>query len=254
MASWSKESHASCTMSGFAWVSGRRGMNSVQQSAASCADMSYVPISCARRMISCLSEPMSGRSTGMLTISFTTEMFSSVCDATWPSDSPVTSAFAPSKRAMRSATANITLRYVMMRRLCGTHSDISRCFCPNGTTYRRPTMPDGAIALMMSWHRYSLVSAVIGRPEKCTGTHTAPRRPTIHVATGESKPLDRSVTTLPAVPTGRPPTPTPVSVYTYTLAFTTITMTVTSGWCISTFLSGNFSHRTLPTRRLMSSV
>ena len=59
----------------------------------------------------------------------------------------------------------------------------------------------------MSWQSHSLVSEVCGRPEKCTGMHVAPRRPTIQVATGESKPLESSVTTLPAVPTGRPPTP-----------------------------------------------
>ena len=59
----------------------------------------------------------------------------------------------------------------------------------------------------MSWVSHSEASLVMGRPEKCTGTHVAPRRPTIHVATGESKPLESSVTTLPAVPTGRPPAP-----------------------------------------------
>ena len=66
----------------------------------------------------------------------------------------------------------------------------------------------------MSWQRYSLVSDTMGRPEKCTGTQVAPRRPTIQVATGESKPLERSVTTLPAVPTGSPPTPGPEAQYT----------------------------------------
>ena len=34
MASWSKVSHASCTSRMRAWVSGRRGMKSVQQSGA----------------------------------------------------------------------------------------------------------------------------------------------------------------------------------------------------------------------------
>ena len=69
-------------------------------------------------------------------------------------------------------------------------------------------MPAGSKARTMSLQRYSLVSAVMGLPEKCTGTQTAPRLPTIHVATGESKPLESSVTTFPAVPTGSPPTPT----------------------------------------------
>ena len=37
--------------------------------------------------------------------------------------------------------------------------------------------------------------------------HTAPRRASFHVATGESMPLDSRHTTLPELPTGKPPTP-----------------------------------------------
>ena len=74
--------------------------------------------------------------------------------------------------------------------------------------------PDGASASQMSCVRYSLSSAVMGRPEKWMGTQMAPRRPTIQVATGESNPLDSSVTTLPAVPTGSPPTPRVKAAYT----------------------------------------
>ena len=48
-------------------------------------------------------------------------------------------------------------------------------------------MPEGASASTTSWQSHSLVSAVMGRPEKCTGTQMAPLRPTIQVATGESK-------------------------------------------------------------------
>ena len=143
----------------------------------------------------------------MVTAWFTAAMLSSVCDATCPRDSPVTMAFAPSSCAILSDTWYMTRRYMMMRRLCGTTSEIWRWYSPKGTTYMRPTTPEGARASTMSRHRYSLVSEVMGLPEKCTGMHVAPRRPTIHVATGESKPLERSVTTFPAVPTGRPPTP-----------------------------------------------
>ena len=59
----------------------------------------------------------------------------------------------------------------------------------------------------MSSTRYSLASEVCGRPEKCTPMHTAPRRASFHVATGESMPLDSRHTTLPELPTGKPPTP-----------------------------------------------
>ena len=68
-------------------------------------------------------------------------------------------------------------------------------------------IPAGSSARTMSCVSHSEASLVMGRPEKCTGTQVAPRRPTIQVATGESKPLESSVTTLPAVPTGRPPAP-----------------------------------------------
>ena len=56
----------------------------------------------------------------------------------------------------------------------------------------------------MSWQSHSLVSAVIGRPEKCTGTQIAPRRPTIQVETGESKPLESSVHDLAGRADGKP--------------------------------------------------
>ena len=158
-------------------------------------------------MISCLSEPMSGLKTGSSTHSFTAAMFSRVCEATCPSDSPVTMALAPSILAMRSATENIMRRYMITRSDCGQARAISRWHSPKGTTYMRPTMPAGRSWSMMSLQSHSLSSVVTGRPEKCTGTQTAPRRPSIQVATGESKPLESSVTTLPAEPTGRPPTP-----------------------------------------------
>ena len=113
-------------------------------------------------------------------------------------------------------------------------------------------MPEGASAWQMSCVRYSLVSEVMGLPEKWMGTQTAPRRPTDQVATGESKPEDRSVTTLPAVPTGRPPQPRSESAYTKTSPWLTRTFTWTSGWCIWTFFAGKCSQSTPPTKRLMS--
>ena len=103
---------------------------------------------------------------------------------------------------------------MITRRLLGQVTEISRWQSPNGTTYRRPIWTPGSSARMMSCTKYSLVSGVCGRPEKCTGTHTAPRRASIQVATGESIPDDSSVTTLPAEPTGRPPTPRSERAYT----------------------------------------
>ncbi len=50
-------------------------------------------------MISSLSIPTSGRRTGSVTTLSIAARFSSVCDATWPTTSPVTSACAPFARA-----------------------------------------------------------------------------------------------------------------------------------------------------------
>ena len=109
-------------------------MNSVQQSGAVWALISYVPICWARSMISILSVPMSGRKTGIVATSLVAVMFSRVCEATCPSDSPVTSALAPSSSATFWATSNMRRRYMMTRRLCGALSEISRWHSPNGTT------------------------------------------------------------------------------------------------------------------------
>jgi len=64
----------------------------------------------ASTTISRLSEPMSGRSTGRVATASMTPTLSSVCDATWPRLSPVTSALAPSNSAIRSATLTMNLR------------------------------------------------------------------------------------------------------------------------------------------------
>ena len=61
-------------------------------------EVGYVPSRCASRVISSLSMPMSGRSTGSVATSPIDGRFSSVCDATWPTTSPVTSARAPARR------------------------------------------------------------------------------------------------------------------------------------------------------------
>lgn len=53
-------------------------------------ERSKVPISLAILIVSSLSNPMSGRYTGMEDMSSRTYKLSSVCDATWASDFPVT--------------------------------------------------------------------------------------------------------------------------------------------------------------------
>ena len=78
-----------------AFVAGCRGVNSVQQSWSGMIEIGYVPSRCASAVISSLSIPTSGRSTGIATTSLIAVMFSSVCDATWPTTSPVTSARRP---------------------------------------------------------------------------------------------------------------------------------------------------------------
>ena len=64
----------------------------------------------ASRVISSLSKPISGRSTGSAAAASITARFSTVCDATCPTDSPVTSACAPQTPASRSAIRIIIRR------------------------------------------------------------------------------------------------------------------------------------------------
>ena len=69
-----------------------------------------LPSFLASSIISSLSQPISGRKICIFTESLVAARLSSVCDATWPRLSPVTSAFAPSRRAMRSAMRIIKRR------------------------------------------------------------------------------------------------------------------------------------------------
>ena len=72
-----------------------------------------MPISRAMRMISTLSMPIRGRSTGMETTSSVTPRASMVWLATWPRDSPVTRAPAPAFLA--TAWARRIIKRRMMR-------------------------------------------------------------------------------------------------------------------------------------------
>ena len=66
-------------------------------------EVSKVPILRAMATISPLSMPTRGWSTGRCTTAWVEAMASMVWLATWPRFSPVTMAFAPLSRAMRSA-------------------------------------------------------------------------------------------------------------------------------------------------------
>ena len=101
-------------------------MNSVQQSGASIEEISKVPSAWAWSMISSLSDPIRGRSTGIATEASVARMLSSVWEATWPRLSPVTRAPARSRRAISSATRNISRRYRITRRAGGAETEISR--------------------------------------------------------------------------------------------------------------------------------
>ena len=82
--------------------------------------------------------------------------------------------------------------------------------------------------------------------------HTAPRRASFHVATGESMPDDSRLTTRPELPTGSPPTPGSERAYTYAAFCTTSTPTVTSGFFILTDFSGCAAHSAEPMIWFMS--
>ena len=64
----------------------------------------------ASAMTSALSMPMRGLKTGISATASIDTRFSSVCEATWPMASPVTSALLPSQLASRSAMRSIRRR------------------------------------------------------------------------------------------------------------------------------------------------
>ena len=101
---------AAAASSRVARVAGWRGVNSWQQSWSGMFEIGSVPIRAASAEISSLSIPTSGRSTWISTAAAIVVRFSSVCDATWPITSPVTSARARQCRASRSAIRSISRR------------------------------------------------------------------------------------------------------------------------------------------------
>ena len=91
-------------------VAGCAGTKRVQQSASGSIEVSKVPRRRASSVISILSVPISGRSTGTVAAASMAAMFSSVWEATWPRLSPVVSASAPVWWAMASAMRTIRRR------------------------------------------------------------------------------------------------------------------------------------------------
>ena len=87
-----------------------RGVNSWQQSWSGMIEIGNVPSRCASATISSLSIPTSGLSTSIVVAPAMVVRFSSVCEATWPMTSPVTSARARQRRASRSAMRSIRRR------------------------------------------------------------------------------------------------------------------------------------------------
>ena len=85
-------------------------MKSVQQSWSGMIEVSKVPMRAASAVISLLSMPTNGRSTGSAAASPITARLASVCEATCPRLSPVTSASAPARRASASAMRSIMRR------------------------------------------------------------------------------------------------------------------------------------------------
>ena len=97
----------------FGFVCGATGANTVQQSSYGSLLRSCVPIFSASSMISVLSIAISGRSTGVFVTSLMTTIESIVCEATWPSDSPLTMACAlfwtSNSSMMRSMKRRVTV-------------------------------------------------------------------------------------------------------------------------------------------------
>lgn len=97
----------SATFSGFASVTGLIG--TALQPPDFIMEMSYVPILLAMSMISTLSSPMRGRTTGKSRSFCSARMFISVCDATCPRESPMMIPEAPMLWAKRFAVRCMVL-------------------------------------------------------------------------------------------------------------------------------------------------
>jgi hypothetical protein len=118
-------------------VSTRRGVSSVQQSWSGSSEMARVPMRRASAMISVLSQPISGRRIGSFTASSSAVMLGSVWLLTWPSESPVTRAAPPSRRASASPVLSISRRWATICSLSAPEEARACCALPKGTTNSR---------------------------------------------------------------------------------------------------------------------
>ena len=130
----------------------------------------------ASAMISVLSRPMSGRRIGSVTASSSAVMLVSVWLLTWPSESPVTSAAARSRRASASPVLSISRRCAM---ICSRPAPevASRCCArPNATTNSRDPPWNLSSSRTRPYALYTDSGPVSGMPEKCRKLQRRPRR------------------------------------------------------------------------------
>ena len=118
-------------------------------------EVSNTPISRDMRMISTLSMPIRGRSTGREVTSSVTPRASMVWLATWPRDSPVTRAPALAFLAMASAMRIMNRRMMRVKYSSGQFRRISSWISVKGTmwTSSRPVqaVSSRASSSTLSW-------------------------------------------------------------------------------------------------------
>ena len=126
-------------------------MSSVQQSWSGSSDRARVRIRRASAMISSLSRPISGRRMGSVTASSSAVRLVSVWLLTWPSESPVTSAAAPRRRASTSPVLSIRRRCAT---ICSRLAPDEASFCcvlPNATTHSRESHWKRCCSVARAW-------------------------------------------------------------------------------------------------------
>ena len=151
----------------------------------------------ASRMISTLSMPMRGRSTGIPTTSSSGPGSRASGTPPAPGSRPVTRASAPARRAIASAMRTISRRYTTTRSGGGTPSTTSRWISPKGTRNSRAWYWWRASRSTSARAFRCEVSGRYGTLWKCTNSTSQPRFRRRHAATGESIPPESSAATVP---------------------------------------------------------
>ena len=161
-------------------------------------------------------------------------MFSSVCDATCPRLSPVTSTVAPERSASALAIRSMKRRYSTTRSGRRVFATISRCKFPNGTSISVERTCHRVRCAASSAAFSRLAADTSGCAWKCTKSSRSPRRIMRYAATGESIPPDSSAIPRPVTPTGSPPAPANLPADTYAASFIISIEIVSSGALRST--------------------